>query len=78
MYLLADVWEQCYSEFYARLKKNSRFGDFADGQLRHEMAVNVCHVTAYYRKARADPATHLPRFYAFLGKSRMRDNTQSR
>ena len=55
MYLLADVWEQCYSEFYARLKKNSRFGDFADGQLRHEMAVNVCHVTAYCTTTRRGP-----------------------
>ena len=76
IFLCIDVWEQCYNAYFKALKSNSRFLDQASGQCRHEMAVNVAHVTAFYREARAQPATHLPRFYRFLNKSRYREGRE--
>ena len=73
IYLTVDAWEQCYSAFMRFCKSPARYGGFDQPFLRHMIAIEVCKMTVWYRRARADPASHLPRFQKFISTPRTRD-----
>jgi hypothetical protein len=69
MCILVDVWEGCYSKFYAFCKSPSRYGTFEQPHLRHMMAEQAATVTVFYTEAAAKPRKHLPRLYKLTDSS---------
>ena len=41
--------------------------------MRHEMAIHVAHDTLWYATARADPKSHLPRYFEYIGREHRRN-----
>ena len=58
---------------YRTMRSSSRFGNFRQPHLRHEMSVNVSKDIVWYAAARANPRTHLPRFFAYIEKEHRRN-----
>ena len=75
IHLIVDIWEQNFVEFHRVVRSPSAFGGFKSPHIRHEMAVHACRDTMWYASARANPRTHLPKFYKFIDRSWRRNFT---
>ena len=69
-FIIVDVWNKCYNDFYHFCKSKSAYGDFEPPHLRHMAAEAVSKVTAFYERALADPLLHLPLLQDYLTTSR--------
>ena len=70
--MILDVWEARYRAFNTFCRTPSRYGGFDYCFQCHMTAEEVVKDTVWYRTARADPKTHLPRFYGWLATPRIR------
>ena len=70
--IFLDVWDARYGDFQRFCRSPSRYGGYATCFLSHMMSEQIAKDTVWYRAARADPATHLPRFSAWLATPRIR------
>jgi hypothetical protein len=76
IYITIDVWEQNYQSFHAFARSPAAYGGFAPPFLRHMMAERAATDVVWYRAARADPRTHLPKLHSFISSSRFRDHIE--
>ena len=72
MRIILDVWEARFRAFNTFARTPSRYGGFEYCFQSHMTAEEVVKDTVWYRAARADPKTHLPRFYDWLATPRIR------
>ena len=70
--ILLDVWEARYGAFHEFCRTPSRYGGYEFCFQAHMTAEEVVKDTIWYRAARADPKTHMPRFTAWLATPRVR------
>jgi hypothetical protein len=74
--MILDVWEARYRAFNTFCRTPSRYGGFDYCFQCHMTAEEVVKDTVWYRAARADVKTHLPRFSAWLDTPRVRGAVQ--
>ena len=75
MYIIMDVWDGSYRGFQAFVRSPSTLWSvtqFDQPNLAHMMAEQAVKDSLWYRAARADPETHLPRLYRFIRTPRCR------
>ena len=71
LFMTLDLWE-FYGARHEFCKSKSKYGGFASGHHRHEMAVRVCKDLVWYEHALKDPASVFKQTEAFLMCSRRR------
>ena len=71
LYMTLDLWE-FYGERHEFCKSKSKYGSFASGHHRHEMAVRVCKDIVWYEAALKDPAAVFKQTEAFMQGGRRR------